>query len=192
METCWMAAPRRTGVPILVLLLLTGSGPWTPAAGQEAQGKIQGEVFQPDGETPLQGARVYAINLKTAKQYISEATDSSGRYAIRGVPAGTYDLAFEAAGQIYVFDNLVDLSRGESRSLSCAIQPMRPANRVISGLPHPRGSATALGSLGGGPVEARSFWKTPGGYTLLAVLGAGAGLAIANALDDDDGSPSSP
>jgi hypothetical protein len=192
MLTCRAATTRRAGVPVLLLVLLSGSAPWAPASAQEAQGKIHGEIMQPDGETALQGARVYAINVKTAKQYVSEATDSSGRYAMRGLPAGTYDVAIEAAGQIYVVDNLVDLSRGESRNLSCAIQPMRPANRVISGLPHPKGSATAMEAFEGGPVEARSFWNTPGGYTLLAVLSVGAGLAIANALDDDDGSPSSP
>jgi hypothetical protein len=85
----------------------------------------------------------------------------------------------------------VDLSAGESLSLSFAIQPQRPANRLLDRMPQPAGSAATLGGFGGDAVVP-GFWKSRGGITLLAFLGAGAVAAAVNALEDDDASPSTP
>jgi hypothetical protein len=165
-----------------------------PQIGQPPPGgraSIGGELFHPDGRTPLEGARAYAINVKTGAQYISEVTGAGGGYVIRGLPAGTFDIAVEIGGRIFVADNLVDLSAGESLSLSFAIQPQRPANRLLDRMPQPAGSAEPLGwSMGN--AGAPGFWRTPGGITLLALLGAGAVVAVVDALDDDDASPSTP
>lgn len=168
-------------------------GPAGQAAEEAASGRgsVSGDLFHADGKTALEGGRAYAINVRSGQQYISEVVGKGGHYAIKGLPAGTYDIAVEIDGQVYVADNLVDISQGESVSLSYAVQPMRPANRVLKGLPQPKGSAEVMGVFRANATAAPSFWKSPGGITLLAILGAGAILALA-ASDDDDASPSTP
>jgi hypothetical protein len=189
------AGPLFRGVAFALIAVL-GLVPMATAplsAQEDGHGSISGELFQADGSTALEGARAYAINVKTGKQYISEVTGRGGNYRIEGLPAGTYDVALEINGQIYVADNLVDLSSGEGVSLSYSVQPVRPANRAISGLPRPKGSAAVLGVFKGNATAAPSFWRTPGGITLLTILGAGAIVAIVNAVDDDEeASPSAP
>ncbi|MGH9749972.1 MAG: carboxypeptidase-like regulatory domain-containing protein [Candidatus Polarisedimenticolia bacterium] len=190
------ATPLFRGVAFALVAAL-GLGPLATAplsAQEDGRGSIAGELFQADGRTTLEGARAYAINVKTGKQYISEVTNRGGNYRIDGLPAGTYDVALEINGQIYVADNLVDLSSGEGVSLSYSVQPTRPANRQLTGLPRPKGSAAVLGVFKGNATAAPSFWRTPGGITLLSILGAGAAVAIIGAVDDDDkeASPSAP
>lgn len=188
------------GTLALVLFMCLAGGPALKAAraAQEAaaadsgRGSIHGTLYQPDQKESLEGARVTAINVRTSKQYSSNVTTKNGNYDITGLPAGTYDVAVEINGEVFVADNLVDLSGGEGASLSYAVQPMRPANRVLKGLPNPRGSAAVMGVFKANATAVPSFWKSPGGITLLTILGAGAVLAIAGGSDDDDASPSTP
>lgn len=176
--------------PVTALPLLAQQG--GAAAPASGRGSISGELFQADGKTPLEGARAHAVNVKTGQRYISEVVGRGGNYSISGLPAGTYDVAVEINGEIFVADNLVDLGGGEGASLSYAVQPMRPANRALKGLPNPKGSAAVMGVFRANATAAPSFWKSPGGITLLTILGAGAVLAIAGGSDDDDASPSTP
>ena len=188
---------RRTVAAFLVAALLFGPGSALTALAQETpvapsgRGSIGGELFQADGSTPLEGARAYAINVKTGQRYVSEVTKRGGNYDIKGLPAGTYDVAVEINGEIFVADNLVDLSQGESVSLSYSVEPMRPANRALAGLAQPRGSAAVMGVFKANATAAPGFWSSPGGITLLSILGVGAVLLL---LDDDDkeASPSTP
>jgi hypothetical protein len=192
---------RRAVAACLAVVLAAGPGAALSsvareAAAQEAaapsgRASISGELFQGDGHTPLEGARAYAINVKTGQRYVSEVTGRGGNYDIKGLPAGTYDIAVEVNGEIFVADNLVDLGSGEGVSLSYAVEPRRPANRILKGLPQPAGSASVMGVFKASATAAPSFWKSPGGITLLSILGAGA-VWLALDDDDEDASPSTP
>ncbi|HEU4402789.1 MAG TPA: carboxypeptidase-like regulatory domain-containing protein [Candidatus Polarisedimenticolia bacterium] len=196
MATFRFAPFRRSAALALVLCLACGPGLATAALAQEAgHAAIRGDLYQPDGKEKLAGGKVTAINVRTGKQYPSNVTGDNGAYEISGLPAGTYDLVVESSGGVFVADNLIDLDRGESISLSYAVQPSRPANRNVAGMKAPRGSATVIGSFKGNDTALasapRSFWSSPGGIVLITVLGAGAAVAIAN-KNDNNASPSSP
>jgi carboxypeptidase family protein len=161
-----------------------------PAAGDEAgHGSIHGTLFGEDEKTPLQGGKVTAINVRTGKQYSSEVTTGNGSYDISGLPAGTYDVVIEAAGNLFVADHIQDIGPGESVGKSYSVQPQRPANRMIPKLPAPQGSATIVGES-----EAKApFWGSTGGKVLIGVLAAGAAAAIYNnTKSNNNASPSSP
>src|SRR5258705_43053 len=160
-----------------------------PAAGEEAgHGSIHGTLYQPDEKGPLSGARVTAINVRTAKQYTSNVTTDNGNYYINGLPAGTYEVVIEAAGSVFVADHILDVGPGEGVSKSYSVQPQRPANRLVAKLPPPKGSATVVGES---EIDA-PFWTSKGGKILIVVLGPGAAAAIYNAVNDNNASPSSP
>ena len=151
-------------------------------------GSIHGTLYQADEKEHLAGAKVTAINVKTSKQYASEITTDNGNYDINRLPAGTYDVVIEVAGNIFVTDHIIDVGPGESVSKSYSVQPQRPANRKIAEMPPPKGSATVVGEAELKPP----FWTTTRGKVLIAVLGAGAAAAIYNAASDNNASPSSP
>jgi carboxypeptidase family protein len=195
------AVPATRMLLVIVLALSTaiGSSLPLPAFADEYNGAIHGVVYQADEKSKLAGAKVTAINVLTRKQYVSNVTEDNGDFEIRGLPPGTYDLAIEVGVGLFVADNLIDLSQNQHLSVSYSVQPLRPANRKLAGMPMPKGSATPIGSgpgtgaasgrlAGGG----RTFWGSPGGITLITALAVGAGLAINNHRGDHNGSPSTP
>jgi Carboxypeptidase regulatory-like domain len=194
MRTRWIARARPLMTLVLAVCLALGPGLAAPAGAQEqGRGSIHGSVYQVDGKTKLASAKVTVINVRTGKQYPSEVTGENGSYDINGLPAGTYDLVIESGGQLYVADNLVDLANGQSVSLSYAVNPLRPANRNIAGMPPTKGSASLVGLFRGDEaVMARNFWASPGGIILIAVLGGGAAVAISNNNNNNNASPSTP
>ena len=160
-------------------------------AGEETgHGSIHGTVYQADEKESLAGAKVTAINVRTGKQYTSEATGKSGNYDINGLPGGTYDLVIEIEGKLFVADHILDVGQGESVSKSFSIQPNKPANRTIAKMPTPGGSATVVGETELKPP----FWTSTNGKILIGVLTIGAAAAIINAANNNDNnaSPSSP
>lgn len=188
---------------ILVLTLATALGPGlaTPILAQEEEGRgaIHGVLYQADDKGKVVGGKVTAINVRTRKQYVSNVTEDNGDFEITGLPAGTYDIVIESGGGLFVADNLVDLNQNQHLSVSYSVQPLRPANRKVAGMPMPQGSATPIGS-GPGPGAVggrltgggRSFWGSPGGITLISVLAVGTALAIHNRGGDHNASPSAP
>lgn len=194
MATRWPAMARRSLAASVAICLAFGPGFVTPARAQSAaeeigHGAIRGTLYQADEKTPLSGAKVIAINVRTGRQFTSEPTGENGSYAVTGLTGGTYDVIVEVGGNLFVVDNIVDLSPGEGVSRSFAVQPQRPANRKIAKMPMPQGSATPIGETAATP----HFWSSTSGKVLLGVLAAGAAVAIYNATkNDDNASPSSP
>lgn len=195
MPTCPRATARRMLAVVVTLFLGVGPGFAVPGSAQSpspeiGHGSIRGTVYQADEQTALVGAKVTAINVRTGTQYESQITTDNGDYLVDGVPAGTYDLVIEVGGNLFVADHLVDLSPNEGISLSYSVQPQKPAGRVVSKMPVPKGSAELVGEAN---VPSGVFWKTPGGIVLLSVLGAGAVAVIVNNIGHKDrGSPSAP
>lgn len=161
-----------------------------PGLAQEGRGAIRGVLFQSDGQTPIAGAKAHAVQVDTKAHFESRLTSRNGAWEITGLPRGTFDLAFEADGVIFVVDSLIDLASGESVTVSFSAQPDKPAARSIPGLGTAGGSAVPVESLS--PPLTASFWKSPVGQALLWIFGAGGAVAIANAASDGDGSPSTP
>jgi len=159
-------------------------------AEETGRGSIHGTVYQADEKESLAGAKVTAINVRTGKQYSSEATGKSGNYDINGLPGGTYDLVIEMEGKLFVADHIIDVGQGESVSKSFSVQPNKPANRSIAKMPAPGGSATVVGETELQPP----FWTSTNGKILIGVLSAAAAAAIIIAANnnDDNASPSAP
>ena len=194
MSTHPLATTRQALAVVVTICLAFGPGLAAPGAAQSpstelGHGSFRGTLYQADEKTALAGAKVTAINVRTGKQYSSEITAKNGDYLVDGVPAGTYDLVIEVGGNLFVVDNIIDLSPNESVSHSFAVQPERPAGRTISRMAKPKGSAVPVGETA---PAVSSFWRTPGGITLLSVLGAGAVAAIINNANKDEASPSTP
>lgn len=195
MPTRPLATARRMLAVLVTLFIGVGPGFAVPGSAQSpspeiGHGSIRGTLYQADEKTALAGAMVMAINVRTGRQYESEVTMDNGDYLIDGVPAGTYDLVVLVGGNLFVVDNIIDLSPNESVAHSFSVQPQRPASRFIARMQKPKGSATPIGETS---VPAGVFWKTPGGIVLLSVLGAGAVAVIVNNIGHKDrGSPSAP
>ena len=195
METRRVVTSR--GVLSLVLSLCLATVPVLttvraaqPAAGDEVgHGSIHGTLYQTDEKTPLEGAKVTAVNVRTGKQYTSNVTTGNGSFDISGLPAGTYDVVIEAGGNLFVADHIQDVGPGEGVGKSYSVQPQRPANRMIPKMQAPQGSATIVGES-----EAKeAFWASTGGKVLIGVLAAGAAAVIYNnTKSNNNASPSSP
>jgi hypothetical protein len=193
MATRWLAPARRALAAAVTLSLAFGPATIAPLHAQSdaeeiGHGAIRGTLYQADEKTPLAGAKVIAINVRTGRQFTSEATTEGGAYAVTGLTGGTYDIVLEVGGNLFVVDNIVDISPGEGVSRSFSVQPQRPANRKIAKMAAPKGSATPIGDT---DIEA-PFWSSTGGKVLIGVLAAGAAAAIYNATKNDNASPSSP
>jgi len=198
--------PRRAlGVMRLMLVLVLASsllmspGFVPPVHAEEGGAIIHGSIYQSNESEKLAGAKVTAVNVRTRKQYVSNVTGDNGEYEILGLPGGTYDIAIEAGGGIFVADNLIDLSPNQSLDVAYSVQPLRPANRKLAGMAPPQGSATPVGSFGGTGASGgstfgggRHFWTSPGGIVLLAVLAGGTGYAIEHNRGNNNASPSMP
>lgn len=198
MPTSLLRSLRPSIACFLALSMMLAPGAAIRTAAQEGGAGLHGVIYQMDGSAKYAGAKVTAINVKTRKQYVSNVTGEDGSYEISGMPAGSYDVAIDTGGGIFIADNLVDLNQNQRLSVSYSVQPMRPANRKVAGLEPPKGSATPVGSFRGsgdavGDLTggARSFWRSPGGIVLISVLVVGAALAIGNS-GDSNASPSAP
>lgn len=194
-----MASARiqsRFGVSVaLAILLALGPGFALPAVAQEEPGLIRGFLLQDDEVTRISGAKVTAINVRTGEKYVSNITGENGAYEITGLPPATYDIGIEVAGAVYVTDSLVEVAAGQKVTLSFGLQPKKPNRKVIGFDQTPEGTAEALTYKGAGtlvaPSATKSFLTSPGGITLLSILGAGL-LYVIFDDDDDDVSPSTP
>ena len=190
----WRKSPVGTAAAVaLVVSLALGPGLTVPFAADD-HGAIRGTLYQADEKTPLAGAKVSVINVKTGQKFTSAVTKDNGSFEVSGLPAGTYDVVIEIDTTVFVADNLVDLKQNEGLSRSYNVIPERPANRNVAGMPKAQGSAEAVGSAGEAPGRHHSFWGSADGIVLISVLAIGAGVLIANSNNNNDNnaSPSAP
>lgn len=80
---------KRTPLILLIMLLLLGGA--TPALYSQAV--IEGRVIDIESKEPLQGTHVFLSGTK-----IGTSTDSSGRYVLKGFPAGAHRLVVSMIG----------------------------------------------------------------------------------------------
>jgi hypothetical protein len=107
---------------------------------------FDGRVYASERGDEVAGATVYALHLDTKQVFRSDLTDRSGRYLIRGLPTGYYDLIVEADGKLYLGNRVLDAPAGESVEVSLVLGPPNPEDtqwwsaapdRPIAGLNRP-------------------------------------------------------
>lgn len=181
----WLAA-----APFVTAAALAAEGkadaPKTPA--HEGLGSIRGLLFKEDETTRLAGATVTAINVRTGRRYVSNFTGDNGAYEVAGLPAGTYDLAIDAADRVYVTDNLIDLAENQRLYLSFSV---RAPTGAAADTPVFQGGAkltftdpSAVPQATGSTTK-KSFWKRPGGIAIISILVAGTAAAAVSAQQSD-------
>jgi len=159
----------------------------TPAP--EGLGSIRGLLFKEDETTRLAGATVTAINVRTGRRYVSNFTGDNGAYEVTSLPAGTYDLAIDVAGHVYVTDSLVDLAEEQRLYMSFAI--LAPVAGAAGEGPIFKGGAKMTFTDPNAvpqtqaAAEKKSFWKRPGGIAIISVLVAGTAAAAVSAQQSD-------
>jgi len=160
--------------------------PQTPA--HEGLGVVRGVLYKQDETSRLAGATVTAINVQTGRRYVSNFTGDNGAYQIDDLPAGTYDIAIDAADRVYVTDSLIDLAENQRLYLSFSLRP--PAADAIDS-PLFKGGAKLTFTdpnavpQASGPAAKKSFWKRPGGIAIISILVAGAAAAAVSAQQSD-------
>lgn len=151
----------------MVVFSLCGIAPMAQSGSETVS--LSGRIFQPDGSTPFNQAVVRVTNTETGREYTSAPTDSAGRYAFAGLPAGTYTFEVEVEEGIYVLDRAVQIGENESASISFTVKP------------EPQEGAGAAGMSG----------KKKG--ALIAIIAGGAILlGVLLSQDDDEKDGASP
>lgn len=145
-----------------------------PIAGGTLEGVVRRQAAQ--SSTAIVGARVLAADVDTRSTHASVPTDDLGRFRIDGLPPGTYRLAVEADGGLYLAGGPV------------TVDAASPRRAIEIGL---RAGEPAPGVSGG----AVNFFDDPLTATL-TVLGIAVvvGFLIGEVFggDDDDGDSASP
>ena len=94
-----------------------------PAFASSVPAVLTGKVLRTGTGAPVQGAVVKLNHRIEGKTYASPQADKAGTYSIPDLPAGTYDLAIETAGGVFVVNSPVSLAPGEKREASFSLQP---------------------------------------------------------------------
>jgi hypothetical protein len=180
----WLAAAPITAVTATA----EGTGETARTPAHEGLGIIRGVLFKEDEITRLSGATVTAINVRTARRYVSNFTGDNGAYEVGGLPAGTYDLAIDTAARVYVTDALIDLAENQRLYLSFAV---RAPTGAAADTPLFKGGAKMTFTdpnavpQASGAAARKGFWKRPGGIAIISILVAGTAAAAVSAQQSD-------
>lgn len=94
----------------------------TPALSDEVPAGVSGEIVAIDGESPLAGSRVHLAEPRSGRTFASEPTGTDGSFGVADVPPGTYQVAIESDGRLYLVDGPLALAPGETRNVQLALQ----------------------------------------------------------------------
>lgn len=108
---------------MLALMLVAAVGSvGLPAMATPSTAILSGKVLRSAGGTPLAGAVVKASLRSDARIFESAKADAKGNYSLPSLPAGTYDVAIEADGGLYVVSGALALRPGERRAMSLSVR----------------------------------------------------------------------
>lgn len=174
--------PRLRTLPVLVLaLLVLLSG----ALAQE--GRISGKVISLVDKSDIVGATVLAYQISTEQVIRSSPTDSGGKFSIRDLAAGYYDLAIETPDGLFVADQIVNVPPAGKATINVGVVPDNDQTATQTAVRSYPGSADA--SAGMMQISERltgsKFWKSPKGVAILSSAGGVALLALAISGKDD-------
>lgn len=115
-----------------LVLMLTMIGFVLPVSvfGQVQNGNLMGFVYDKDGKTPLEKARVILKKVKAKKgdkTYKSEPTGETGDYKMGEIPQGKYKAAIEIKnGKMYQTLAVVNIIGNKTVIRSFHLAPKRP------------------------------------------------------------------
>jgi hypothetical protein len=110
---CLIASTAALGIPV-------AAEPASAAAG--ALASVRGTVLSADSGAPLAQARVHASEPRAERFFSSQPCESDGSFRLGDLPAGTYELAVESAGALYLAQAPLRLEPGQSRSVHLAVR----------------------------------------------------------------------
>jgi len=182
---------------LLAVLLLALPAQLLPALAQDAkepgQGALRGKIFQDDGKTPAAGATVRAVHLDTNEIFEGAPTTADGKYEVKGLPYGYYNLIVETAEGSYLSNRILNVPPEKKVEASFMLTDSRPEEREwweaepsrrVPGMDGPPDGVARI-------IEKRdtgSFWKSGGGIAVM--VGGGALIVGALVLTADDSSSS--
>jgi hypothetical protein len=125
-------------------------------------------------QTHLAGARLLAADPEQGKVYRSEPTPSNGSFTLSGLEPGTYELAVEVDGGLYLVKDPLYLVAGVRRTVRIAVGAEPPAD---GGVPSPGDAA---------PEPSPSAWNNPvsAGAIVLGIAIV-VGVLVENATGDE-------
>ncbi len=105
----------KTRPRLLILALALSSVPFGEVAAQRPTAAITGVVRQA-GDVSVDGAEVIASNVTTGFEY-RVSTSSTGRYWVRGLPPGRYDVTVRRIGMLPASRNGIELTVGRTATI---------------------------------------------------------------------------
>jgi hypothetical protein len=194
----------------LVLALTIGTA-GISAFASPASARLAGRILQSGSLSGVEDAVVKLALRPDAKVYESTRTDAKGSYSLSGLPSGTYDVAVESAGGLYVSTAPVSLVPGEKRALSLSIRPDAqkgdtsadppapgeptpppPPPPVDPTAPPPEPPKETPPPAETKPKKKTPFYRTPWGGALIVVGSAAVVGAIAHSSDSSEPATASP
>lgn len=168
-----------------------------PVVAAPLPAALSGRIVRSTTGAPAEGA-VLKLALRSGGVMLESAkADAKGRYAISDIPSGSYDVAVEVDGGLYLVGAEVALSPGEKRSMSLSVLPSddEPAPPTPPAEPPKAEEGDKEAEPEKEPPKEEKkeekkkgvggFLRTPwGGLTL--VLGTAAIIGIAVSSTDDD------
>jgi hypothetical protein len=145
-----------------------------PASSAAAPASLTGTVVSVDPTREMSGVIVRAADPATGRIYSSNATDAGGDFILEDLPPGSYEIAVESAGVLYLVGSAVKLEAGQSRALHLKLDASEGAGRTVPA------------------SEIQGVWNNPLTATLIVVGAVIAIGLIADSTSDDDEPPSSP
>ena len=108
---------------LAAVLALTIATAGISAFASPTSARLAGWILQSGSGVGVENAVVKVALRPDARVYESARTDAKGAYSLSGLPSGTYDVAVESSGGLFVSPSPVNLVSGEKRDLSLAIRP---------------------------------------------------------------------
>lgn len=163
--------------------------PTSAPKGAPARAMLEGKLMGSDRKTPLEGARLHAVS-KDGKVFSSAPADARGRYALKGVPPGTYKLAISTQDGVYFLESEVGIASASSFSIDLATVTAEAATGRVPGMDlEALGFATIVqGRKDGGG----RFWGSAKGIVLLVATAGAVALILSNSDDAAEESAASP
>src|SRR5712691_7737814 len=109
---------------VLALLLTSAVGTFgLPAFAGASPALVSGTILRTGSGDPVKGAVLKLAHRPDSKIFESARTDAKGRYSLSGLPSGSYDLAVETDGGLYLVGAPFALQPGERRTMSLSVRP---------------------------------------------------------------------
>jgi hypothetical protein len=180
-----MSMRRRLAVLLVAIVGFPAFSAGIPAAEEAPQastlvaGIMKGKVVTGEKERAVAGAVVRAYHLDTDTLYTSAPADGKGRYEIRGLPLGYFDIAVETADGFFVGNQVVNVPPASKVDVSLSLSTFAgPPPAWLAGraqqIPETDQPAIGIARLSRRTAE-RGFWGSPGG---IAVISGGAALTL--------------